>query len=401
MEREQLLEGSLHPEGGRFNLAAVREYIAEHYHEPLSIDQLAGMAGLRPKYFGELFKKTFGQSTLDYLTELRISRAKQYLQESDYLLREIAHKVGYSDEFYFSRKFKKETGVPPSSFIRQHKRRVAACSAAAVGQLLALDIIPVAAPLDSKWTSYYFNKYYDRIETHLRVDLMDQELERAKLINARTEAIIGHDAWDSAWEEHLLRNSQNLFIPREQDRWDVQLREIAAFLGREQQCGQWLQRFEHKARHAREQVASAAGEESCMVLRLYEDQLHAYCNRGIRDVIYGELALKPAYTGSGTLYNEPISLAEVSLLNPQRLMLIICPDFATRRHWLSLQHSESWRNLPAVQSGKLDLLPSDPWFEYSAVALDRMLEEAVLMFTGNSPSMEQETVHGYPSVYPL
>lgn len=57
MEREQLLEGSLHPEGGRFNLAAVREYMAEHYHEPLSMDQLAGMAGLRPKYFGELFKK--------------------------------------------------------------------------------------------------------------------------------------------------------------------------------------------------------------------------------------------------------------------------------------------------------------------------------------------------------
>lgn len=115
MEREQLLEGSLHPEGGRFNLAAVREYIAEHYHEPLSIDQLAGMAGLRPKYFGELFKKTFGQSTLDYLTELRISRAKQYLQESDYLLREIAHKVGYSDEFYFSRKFKRK----PESRLRR------------------------------------------------------------------------------------------------------------------------------------------------------------------------------------------------------------------------------------------------------------------------------------------
>jgi ABC-type Fe3+-citrate transport system substrate-binding protein len=138
-----------------------------------------------------------------------------------------------------------------------------------------------------------------------------------------------------------------------------------------------------------------------MVLRLYKGDLHAYCNRGIRDVIFGELALKPAYTGSGTLYNEPITLAEVSLLNPQRLMLIICPDFATRRQWLSLQHSDSWRNLQAVQSGKLDLLPSDPWFEYSAVALDRMLEEAVLMFTGNSPSPEQDKVHGYPSVYPL
>ncbi|AIQ59400.1 ABC transporter substrate-binding protein [Paenibacillus borealis] len=401
MEREQLLEGSLQPGSERMDLTIIREYIAEHYHEPLTLNQLAGMAGLRPKYFGELFKKTFGQSTMDYLTGLRISRAKQYLQESDYLLREIAQKVGYSDEFYFSRKFKKETGVPPSSFIRQHKRRVAACSAAAIGQLLALDIIPVAAPLDAKWTSYYFNKYYDLIETHLRVDLMDSELERDKLIKSRTDAIIGHDAWDTQWEEHLLRNSQNLFIPGEQDRWDVQLRAIAAFLGREGQYSQWMQRYGGRARYAREQVAAVAGEESCMVLRLYEDHLHAYCNRGIRDVVFGDLALKPAYTGSDAVYNEPISLAEISLLNPQRIMLIICPDFATRRHWLSLQHSGSWRSLTAVQAGKVDLLPSDPWFEYSAVALDRMLEEAVLLFTGNSPSPEQDVVHGYPSVYPL
>jgi ABC-type Fe3+-citrate transport system substrate-binding protein len=138
-----------------------------------------------------------------------------------------------------------------------------------------------------------------------------------------------------------------------------------------------------------------------MVLRLYEGNLHAYSNRGIRDVIYGELALKPAYGSADSVYNEPISLADVSLLNPRRLMLIICPDFATRRHWLSLQHSKQWRSLQAVQAGKADILPSDPWFEYSAVALDRMLEESVLMLTGNCPSPGQDVVHGYPSVYPL
>ncbi|WNS44625.1 helix-turn-helix domain-containing protein [Paenibacillus sp. MMS20-IR301] len=388
-------------QGKRVSLNVIRDYIAEHYHEPLSLDQLAGMAGLRPKYFGELFKKTFGQSLMDYLTGLRMGRAKQYLQESDYLLREIAHKVGYSDEFYFSRKFKKETGVAPSAFIRQPLRRIAACSAAAVGQLLALDIIPVAAPLDAKWTSYYYNKYYEAIEIHLRVDLMDQELERDKLIKSRTDAIIGHDAWDPQWEEHLLRNSQNLFIPREEERWDEQLRAIAVFLGRELQLELWLQRFAARSALAREQVAAVAGEERCMVLRLYEGELHAYCNRGIRDVIFGELALRPAYTRGGPLYNEPVTLEEVRLLNPERLMLIICPDFTTRRHWLSLQHSGSWRSLSAVQAGKVDLLPSDPWFEYSAVALDRMLEEAVLMLTGNSPNPEQDTVHGYPAVYPL
>jgi AraC-like DNA-binding protein len=401
MEREQLPEGGLHTGAERVNLSVIREFMAEHYHEPLSIAQLADMAGLRPKYFGDLFKKTYGQSTMDYLTGLRISRAKQYLQDSDYLLREIAHKVGYSDEFYFSRKFKKEIGVPPSAFFRQPKRRIAAGSAAAVGQLLALDIIPVAAPLDAKWTSYYYNKYYDAIETHLRVDLMEQEVERDKLIRSRPDAILGHDGWTAEWEEHLLRNAQNLFIPNVQDSWDAQLRAAAAYLGREKQCEQWLQRFARRVRRAREAVAAIAGEERCLILRLCEDKLHVYSNRGIRDVIFGELALTTAYPGAELLYNEPITLEEVRLLNPQRLLLIICPDFATRKHWLSLQHSDGWRSLEAVQAGKADQLPSDPWFEYSAVALDRMLEEAVLLFTGNNPSHEEDAVHGYPSVYPL
>ncbi|KAI7254519.1 hypothetical protein KC345_g11257 [Hortaea werneckii] len=401
MEQEQLLENGLHTGAERVNLSVIREFMAEHYHEPLSIAQLAEMAGLRPKYFGDLFKKTYGQSTMDYLTGLRISRAKQYLQDSGYLLREIAHKVGYSDEYYFSRKFKKEIGVPPSAFLGQHKRRIAAGSAAAVGQLLALDIIPVAAPLDSKWTSYYYNKYYDSIETHLRVDLMDLEAERDKLVRSRPDIIIGHDGWVEEWQEHLLRNNQNVFIPDIGDSWDIQLQAIAAYLGREAQCIQWLQRFERRARRAGEAVAAAAGGERCLVLRLCGDELYAYSNRGIRDVVFGVLDLKPAYPGPGLLYNEQISLEELHLLNPQRLLLIICPDFVTRKQWLSLQHSESWRSLSAVQAGKVDQLPSDPWFEYSAVALDRMLEESLLLFTGNSPSQEEDTVHGYPAVYPL
>lgn len=44
---------------------------------------------------------------MDYLTELRIGHAKQLLRDSDLYMREIARKVGYHDEFYFSRKFKK------------------------------------------------------------------------------------------------------------------------------------------------------------------------------------------------------------------------------------------------------------------------------------------------------
>ncbi|MDF9844809.1 MULTISPECIES: helix-turn-helix domain-containing protein [unclassified Paenibacillus] len=401
MERVQPLDISDTDTGERSGMAGIRAFMANHFHEPLSIDQLAAMAGFRPKYFSELFKKTYGQSAMDYLTDLRISRAKQYLQESGYLLREIAHKVGYSDEFYFSRKFKKETGVPPSAFLRRQKQRIAACSAAATGQLLALDIIPATAPLDAKWTHYYYNKYYSLIETHLRVDLLEQETEVDRLIRSRPDVIIGHAGMAGDWRESLLRNAQTLFIPGEQGRWDEQLLELAVFLDREQQYRQWLELYEQKAEQITHQVSKAVGRDKVIVLRLSGDQLYAYCNRGIKAVLYEQLGFCPAYNHSSELYNEPVSIDELQALNPQRLLLLICPDSRTRMSWLSLQHNERWCCLQAERNRQVYLLPSDPWFEYSAVAIDRMLEETQLMFTGNCPNPQEDRVHGYPQAYPI
>lgn len=91
----------------QISLKDIRNYIAKHHHQPLTIDHLAFISGLSSSYFGEAFKKEFGQSATDYLTELRIGHAKQLLRDTDLLLRDIASKVGYSDEFYFSRKFKR------------------------------------------------------------------------------------------------------------------------------------------------------------------------------------------------------------------------------------------------------------------------------------------------------
>ncbi|WP_150275728.1 helix-turn-helix domain-containing protein [Paenibacillus tepidiphilus] len=379
---------------GKLPIDDIREYMARHYDQQLSIRELAEMAGLSQNYFGELFKRNYGLSPMDYLTGLRLSKAKQYLQESGHLLREIAHKVGYSDEFYFSRKFKKAFGMPPSAFSGRQKRRIAAGSAAMMGQLLALDIIPVAAPMDPKWTFYYYNQYYSRIETHLRVDLMNQAGECDKLIRAQADAIIGDEAMSAEWREALQRNAAPLYIPREQERWDDQLLEIAGFLGREAEADRWIAGYTERSLQAGTQVAAACGPVPTLVVRLSRNELHAYCNRGIREVLFGTLGLQPVYRGSGEIYNERISLEELAQLNPQHLLLLICPDAVTRLEWLALQHRDSWRSLSAVQAGAVDLLPSDPWFEYSATALERMLDEARLIFAGKCPNRQQGAVHG-------
>lgn len=82
------------------------------------------------------------------------------------------------------------------------------------------------------------------------------------------------------------------------------------------------------------------------------------------------------------------------MINPDRILVVVCAETASRSYWLSLQHSRQWRQLQAVKNGQIHLIPSDPWFEYSPMAVSRMLDEALLMFTGKCPYRLQDTVHG-------
>lgn len=97
------------------------DYMVNHYREKMSLEDLAALAGLSGSHYTRLFKKYTNYSPIQYLTHLRMDRAKELLILSDYKLKSIASSVGYDDELYFSRLFKKVVGLPPSVFARKHK----------------------------------------------------------------------------------------------------------------------------------------------------------------------------------------------------------------------------------------------------------------------------------------
>ncbi|MEK8129134.1 AraC family transcriptional regulator [Paenibacillus filicis] len=398
-EQKPLTDKSLLKSGRdpKTSLVEIREFMDQHYNEPLSIGQLAEMANISPKYFVDLFKKTYGQSAMDYITDLRINRAKRYLAESGDRLRDIALKVGYSDEFYFSRKFKKEVGMTPSDFVKHARQRVAACSSSVTGQLLALHVMPVAAPLDPKWTAYYYHRYRTEIKTHLM--MTDPYTSRTfgmnidKLAQARPDAIVGNDQLCLSEQAQLMDIAPSYFVPAQQSGWREQLRGIARFLDREDQAEQWIVRYEQKVKSARLQIAEVLGRDKILVLRIYGQSIHLYSNRGLEDILYGDLQLQAAYPQDSAC-NIRLTPDQLAALNPDRILLMVCPEAVSRAYWLSLQHAKAWRQLNAVRAGQVYPIPSDPWFEYSAIAIDRMLDEALLLFTGNCPNECQDNVHG-------
>lgn len=91
-------------------------FIHEHYHQRFSIAQLAQRYDINPKRFAELFQRHAGISPVRYLTEFRIRRSQELLKSSDCTVTQLAQCVGYEDSYYFSRQFKKITGVSPTEF---------------------------------------------------------------------------------------------------------------------------------------------------------------------------------------------------------------------------------------------------------------------------------------------
>ncbi len=94
----------------------VLTFIEEHYNEDISLENVSNQIGVTPVYFCRLFVRKTGRNFIDYLTEIRINHAKHFLHNTPLRIREISERVGYNDPYYFSRIFKKHTGMSPREY---------------------------------------------------------------------------------------------------------------------------------------------------------------------------------------------------------------------------------------------------------------------------------------------
>lgn len=104
---------------GRQAVVKAKEFIESNYAAEISLKEVADAIYLNPSYFSQLFKETTGENFINYLTKVRIEKAKALLKKSDYKVYEVAQAVGYTDQAYFSRIFKQVVGVNPADFRRR------------------------------------------------------------------------------------------------------------------------------------------------------------------------------------------------------------------------------------------------------------------------------------------
>ena len=95
------------------------EYIEENYKKELSLDEVSRAVNVSPYYFSKLFKEEKGENFVEYLTRVRMETAKKLLSTTDMSMKEICRQIGYSDPNYFSRNFKKYTGMTPTEYAKK------------------------------------------------------------------------------------------------------------------------------------------------------------------------------------------------------------------------------------------------------------------------------------------
>lgn len=101
-------------------ISHARSFIDSHYSSDISLDDVSRAVNISPYYFSKLFKEESGVTFIEYLTGLRIRQAKKLLSDPSIAVKDIGNAVGYQDPNYFSRIFRRATGLSPSEYRQQN-----------------------------------------------------------------------------------------------------------------------------------------------------------------------------------------------------------------------------------------------------------------------------------------
>lgn len=96
------------------------KYMHENINRRLTLTELSELVQLSPAYLSRTFKETTGYSVIEFFNKIKIDKGKEFISEGDKKIKEVAELLGFKDEFYFSRIFKKIEGKSPSEYYNKN-----------------------------------------------------------------------------------------------------------------------------------------------------------------------------------------------------------------------------------------------------------------------------------------
>ena len=283
-------------------------YMEQHYDEDLTVEQLANMVGMVRWQYSQQFKTLTGQKPTDYLVHLRIKHAKKLLCNSTEPLSKISRQIGFKDEYYFSRCFRKLTGTTPREYANIHVRtqqrtvidslgrkvhvpknatRIVTDGKYTLGELLVLGISPIGAAISMKGNVIYHNKLQN-------IHNIGHWADPDKIAQLQPELVLlsyhhpEHDlqVLDAIAPTVVLDNKFRLF---------ERLRYIAKLFERSKAAEKWITTYEDKVRLVRRQLADAyiTGETATVYLKI-GTKFYIMGQNGFAASLYESLGFRPS-----------------------------------------------------------------------------------------------------------
>ncbi|MFD0587272.1 helix-turn-helix domain-containing protein [Paenibacillus sp. GCM10027627] len=390
-----LLQHNSKETGAGGSLPSAEQSIAlmeEHYMLPLSIKHLAEQAGTQLGQYTSMVKQLTGFTPLEYLNQLRIKHAKMLLLTTGDPLRQIARKVGFEDEYYFSRLFRKHTGIAPRQYAESmsgsklvvddagHEVRIPLRPrrilyfGEVLGDLLALGVRPVGSNLyemGNSWLAEEENGLMGIEDIGIPFRLgTARTLEPDLIILSNMDERIYGDI--SAIAPSLVYNSHDPLLQRlhRLGEWLDKKKEADTFMDH------YLKRLEQAGSFWKQRIQG--GEKASVFI----------CHRGHKWFVMGRLGL------SELLH----SLDEKSLTNQTRKLIsdgeaylmidrediaeyagdiVIIPlpvNASSRETTEQMIQSDLWKSIPAVRNGRAFVVDESKWNLYDAISRIRQLE---------------------------
>lgn len=368
-------------ENGRDAVRRSVERIRREYREPLTVEALAASAGIGRWAYTRLFKELTGRLPLDFLNEVRIGQAKALLMNTEDRLGEIAQRVGYSSEYYFSRRFKRETGLSPGQYRRLRRREVRVFAPYLEDALLAIGIVPIAQYSHRAWG---VQEYLPLGEVPA-FDIADGS--REDLSRLKPELLLFDDGFERWSLDRLSGVAPRLLLEQPGEAWADKLRGTAALFGREAAAEEALRRYSEETREARASLAAvpggsaARGRVACLRITARRIMLYAERSGYTGPVLYGALGLQ-----APPLLRRIPEGQRQWLLRPEDLPMLeadhLCVVFDKSENRLPgeerrlLEHP-AWLALPAVRAGRVHETDFFAWMNYGVLAHGRKVRDVM------------------------
>ncbi|MEC0226164.1 AraC family transcriptional regulator [Paenibacillus alba] len=275
-------------------------YLNHNYREEITVELLSRMSGVGRWKYSDLFQSLIGKKPLEYLTEVRINRAKELLLQTDDPLREIARRVGFKDEYYFSRKFRHEMGMTPKQYVRTKSNkgttnerstspftRVVAVGAV-LGDLLALGIRPIGADMTVIGKKVVYREELNNIAD---VGLLG-EPGKVKALNPD---LIVYSGFRLDWIDKLSDISPIVAIDRFEHTYD-RLLKVADLFGRTNQARNWVESHEQRSNEIWKRLFANPMDKrkQATIFVVNDGVIYVMGMRGVAFTLYHPLAFEPS-----------------------------------------------------------------------------------------------------------